>query len=112
MTSVIRTKTAKIEMLTAGSPMVPASAASRSTTGRLLTLGRVLVGLEAVAHLVGDGVGAATGVPDVQRGDQEGGHELAQPHQQPDVDVAEDLRRHEVVGVAGEQDVEQVPGQE
>src|SRR3954447_8845475 len=113
MTSVIRTKTAKIEMLTAGSPMVPASAASTSTTGGLLAArGGELVGLEAVAHLVGDGVGAAPGVPHVQRGDQEGGHELAQPHQQADVDVAEDLRRHEVVRVAREQDVEQVPGQE
>src|SRR3954447_15307597 len=90
MTSVIRTKTAKIEMLTAGSPMVPASAASTSTTGGLLAArGGVVVGLEALAHLVGDGVGAAPGVPHVQRGDQERRHELTQAHQQSDVDVAE-----------------------
>src|SRR4051794_12630299 len=101
MTRVMSTNTPKIEMLTAGSPMVAESAASRSTTGRLLILGRVLVGLEAVAHLVGDRVGAARRVPDVERGDQERRHELAEAHQQPDVHVAEHLGGHEVVGVAG-----------
>src|SRR3712207_7548961 len=90
-------------MLTAGSPMVAESAARRSTTGRLLTGSRVLVALEAVAHLVRDRVGAAAGVPDVERGDQERGHELAEAQQDPDVDVAEHLGRHEVGRVRGEQ---------
>src|SRR3954471_24370434 len=114
MTSVIRTKTPKIEMLTTGLPIVSASAANRSTTGGLLTAvgGGELVRLEALAHLVGDRVGAAGRVPHVERGDQERRHELPEAEQDPDVDVADDLGGHEVVRVAGEQHVEQVPGQE
>src|ERR1700710_390045 len=104
MTRGIRTKTPKIEMFTAGLPIASGAAAeSRSTTRGLLTGGSgELVGLEALAHLVGDRVGAARGVPDVQRGDHEGRHELTQTQQDPDVDVAEDLRGHEVGGVGRE----------
>src|SRR3954452_14661011 len=105
MTRVIRTKKPKIAMLIAGLPIVALSAARTSATGGLLTTGPpglgaagVLVGLEALAHLVGDRVGAAAGVPHVQLGDQEGAHELAQPEQEPDVHVAEDRGGHEAGG--------------
>src|SRR4051812_49403386 len=103
MTSVIRTKTPKIEMLTAGSPMV-SSAANSSATGRPLRRPRAvplceLVVFEAAAHLVGDRVGVPVGVRDVQMRDREGRHELQQTEDQPDVDVAEDLGGHEVVRV-------------
>src|SRR5215213_11644479 len=117
MTSVISTNTPKMEMLTAGSPIVESAAvtATASGTAGLLDTGplarpaRVLVVLEPVAHLVGDGVRVAPRVPHVQLGDEERRHELRQPQQDADVDVAEHLRGHEVVGVGGEQDVEQVP---
>ena len=52
------------------------------------------------------------GEADVEHRDRERRHELQQAEQDADVDVAEDLVDHEVVGVVGEQDVEEVPGQE
>src|SRR4051794_30476113 len=101
MTSVIRTKTPKIAMLTAGSPIV-SSAANRSATGRPFRRAgvaplRELVLLEPGAHLVGDRVGPPVGVRDVQVRDDEGRDELQQAEDQPDVDVADDLGGHEVV---------------
>src|SRR5215218_8539030 len=101
MNSVTRTNPAKIEMLTAGSPMVPLSAAMRSDTGGPLGVGgprtRLAVGvvLEALPHLVGDRVGALVGVRHVEVGDHERRDELAEPQQEPDVHVAEDLGGHE-----------------
>src|SRR3954447_5103331 len=113
MNSVIRTKTPKIAMLTAGLPIVSSAATTSGTVAPLAGgAGRVLVLLEALAHLVGDGIGGPRGVPDVQLGDQEGRDELAQTEQQAQVDVAEDPRLHERRGERGEQDVQEVPGQE
>src|SRR3954452_15454640 len=101
MTSVMRTKTAKIEMLIAGLPMLPSAASSSGTGG---PLGRVragvageLVVLEPVAHIVGDRVGVLVRVRHVEVGDHEGGHELEQAEDEADVDVPEDLGGHEVV---------------
>src|SRR4051794_31607731 len=112
MTSVIATKTAKIEMLTAGVPMVPLSAASTtSATGDPLghrrgpAAARVVVLLQPLAHLVGDRVGAPVGVRDVEVGDDERGHELREAEQDAQVHVAEDRGGHEVVRVRREQDV-------
>src|SRR3954468_13262555 len=109
MTSVISTKALKIEMLTAGSPMLP-SAASSSDTVRPPGAGAgraVVVVLEALAHLVGDRVGVLVGVRDVEVGDRERGDELGQAEQDAQVHVAEDLGGHEAGRVGREQDVEQ-----
>src|SRR3954452_14533831 len=114
MYRVIRTKTPKIEMLTAGLPMV-SSAARTSGTADLLVraaAGGGLVILEAPAHLVGDRVGRARRVAYVELGDEERRHELPQPQQDAEVHVAEDLRLHERRRVRGEQDVEEVPDEE
>src|SRR3954447_21155670 len=99
----IRTKTPKMEMLIAGSPMLP-SAASRSDTGRPLGVGAgagraVVVVLEPLAHLVGDRVGVLVRMRDVEVGDREGRDELAQTQQEAEVHAAEDLGGHEVRGV-------------
>ena len=51
-------------------------------------------------------------VPPVEPGDEERGGELQQPEDQGDVDVADDLGAHEVVGPVRHDDVEQVPGHE
>src|SRR5690348_13679186 len=114
MKSVIRTKTPKIAMLTPALPTV-SSAASTSGTAGLLTgrrPGGELVLLEALAHLLGDGVHGPRRVPDVELGDQERRHELTQPEQDAQVDVPQDLRLHERRRVGREQDVEEVPDEE
>src|SRR3954447_20370320 len=100
-------------MLTPGLPTV-SSAASRSGTADLLARGTggELVLLEALAHLLGDGVHRPRRVPDVELGDQERRHELAQPEQDAQVDVPEDLRLHERRRGGREQDVEEVPDEE
>src|SRR4051812_44506338 len=100
MNRVIRTKTPKIAMLIDGLPMV-SPAASTSATGspsahRGVGGSGVLVVLQPAAHLVGDRVGAPGGVRDVEVGDHERRHELGQAEQEPEVDVAEDLRGHDV----------------
>src|SRR5215213_4660415 len=116
MNSVMRTNPLKMAMLTAGSPIVALSAAKTSATADSLGVGAaragVVVVLEALAHLVGDRVGALVGVVHVQVRDHEGGHELAEAEQESESHVAEDLGRHEVVRVGREEDVEQVPGEE
>src|SRR5699024_1496418 len=44
--------------------------------------------------------------------DREGRHELQQPEDQTDVDLADDLRRHEVMRIGAEDDVEEIPDEE
>src|SRR5687768_16784643 len=110
MTSVIATKTAKMVMLIAGLPMVALSAAFRSSTRgtpghrRVAAVGTggVLVVLEPLTHLVGDGVGALVGVRDVEVGDDERRHELAQTQEDAEVDVAEHRGGHELRRVGRE----------
>ena len=59
------------------------------------------------------GSSSAVGVARVQaQAMQERGHELQQPEDQRDVDVAEELGGHEVARPGRQHDVEQVPGQE
>src|SRR5690606_2347403 len=68
--------------------------------------------LGLTAEVLGKRVELARGVPGVRPGDQERRCELQQPEDQGDVDVADQLRAHEVTGEAGEHHVEQVPGKE
>src|SRR5688572_14907457 len=122
MNSVTATNAEKIAMLIVGLPMVSAGAvaAAISDTGGPLGAGWAglpsaageLVGLEPLAHLVGDRVRPLVGMRDVEMGDGERRHELREAQQEADVHVAEHLRGHEVRRVGGEQDVEQVPGEE
>src|SRR3954452_16248330 len=114
MNSVIRTKTPKIAMLMPALPTVSSAASTSGTAGLLggRRPGGVLALLEALAHLLGDGVHRPRRVPDVELGDQERRHELPQPQQDAQVDVAEDLRLHERRRIGGEQDVEEVPDEE
>ena len=64
------------------------------------------------ADRLGPRVELLVGEPHVEPGDDEGRHELAEPEQQADVDVAEHLGRHEVVANAPSSDVDRVPDQE
>src|SRR3954468_18016935 len=103
MISVIATKTPKIEMLSAGVPIDPSAASTSGTGGtsprRDVGAGArvVVVLLEPVAHLVGDGVGPLVRVVHVQVRDHEGRHELREAEQDADAHVAEHLLAHEVV---------------
>ena len=87
-----------------------------------ISYGLALGGEDVDAHadvafqLGADGFGARVEFtvrePDVDEGDQEGGDELAEADQNADVDVAPDLRGHEVMGERAEQHVGEVPEEE
>src|SRR5690348_13497808 len=71
-----------------------------------------LTALELLAQLLGQRVEPPGGEAHVPPGDRERRHELQQPEDQADGDVAPQLRRHEGGRVGGAQHVEQVPRQE
>src|SRR5699024_3787230 len=70
------------------------------------------IALQLVADPGGDRIQRPVRVADVQPGDQEGHGELAEAEEDPHVQVADDLQRHEALGVGGQQHVRQVPDQE
>jgi hypothetical protein len=62
--------------------------------------------------LLGLRVEPLVGVPDVDRGDHKGRHELQDAQHQGNVDIAPQLGRHESVRVVGQQHVDEVPDKE
>ena len=71
-----------------------------------------LVALLLVAELGGQRVQLPVGEADVEERDQERRDELQQAEHETDRDVPPELVRHEVVRVVGQQDEEEVPGEE
>ncbi len=64
--------------------------------------------------LISSAIGSSfrLGEPGVEPGDEERGDELQQSEDERHVDVADDLRAHEVAGVGGQDDVQRVPQKE